>query len=73
MFPDGLTLPVGTRIGFPTKAMQEEADLTFNGFRFTTGSALEKDESGSVSGSATTMSTTNLAYITANHTQHLDA
>lgn len=63
VFPDGLTLPVGTRFGFPTMAMQNDADLSFKGFRFAKGEATtpEHEENNGAWGGATTMSTTNLA------------
>lgn len=63
VFPDGLTLPVGTRFGFPTMAMQNDADLSFKGFRFAKGEATtpEHEENNASWGGATTMSTTNLA------------
>ncbi|RYP43672.1 hypothetical protein DL768_009790 [Monosporascus sp. mg162] len=64
VFPDGLTLPAGTRFGFPTKAMQNDADLTFDGFRFAKPHAVQErgEEDAGASGRATAMSTTNLAW-----------
>ncbi|KAI0401584.1 cytochrome P450 [Xylaria palmicola] len=63
VFPDGLTLPVGTRFGFPTEAMQNDADNSFNGFRFVkTGSVAESTEETGALGASTTVSPSNLAF-----------
>lgn len=60
---DGLVLPVGTRIGFPAKAIQRAGDNEFDGFRHTRkneqrdSSALENNRRSV----ATAMATNNLA------------
>ena len=67
-FSDGLTLPVGTRFGFPIKALQTdpsnfEDSLAFKGFRFAEQVAAgENDDAlaGRRFGAAS-MGTTNLA------------
>lgn len=66
-FSDGLTLPTGTRLGFPIKAMQCDADsfvrpLEFDGFRFVKD-ACGENEVAEVwrRWTATAMATTNLA------------
>jgi cytochrome P450 len=71
-FSDGLTLPVGTRFGFPIKAMQSDSDNfkcpeEFDGYRFmktpqedtAIGGLSSEDTHRS---SATAMSATNLAW-----------
>lgn len=52
-FSDGLTVPVGTRLGFPAAAMQQDPDFlsnpeTFDGFRFYKLAANEKKEEDEV-------------------------
>lgn len=72
-FSDGLTLPVGTRFGFPIKAIQSDPDnfpspKTFEGFRFAKQSSSESGtDEGSRRWSATAMSSTNLAWGYGNH------
>ncbi|CAI6334460.1 unnamed protein product [Periconia digitata] len=72
-FSDGLTLPVGTRFGFPIKAMQSDPDLipapeSFNPFRFAQSSSSETHlAEESRRWSSTSMSTTNLAWGYGNH------
>lgn len=68
-FHDGLTLPVGSSIAFPIGAIQKDAEffsdpLTFNGFRFVDSTSNDdalKNKEGS--GSAQTISPTNLVYV----------
>ncbi|KAF2972981.1 hypothetical protein GQX73_g504 [Xylaria multiplex] len=63
VFPDGLALPVGTRFGFPTQAMQNDADSKFDGFRFAKrGSVTEINDELSPSVTSTTVSSSNLAF-----------
>jgi cytochrome P450 len=72
-FSDGLELPVGTRFGFPIKAMQSDPDnfsspTTFDGFRFAKQSSSESGvEEDRRRWSSTAMSTTNLAWGYGNH------
>ncbi|KAI0392801.1 cytochrome P450 [Xylariaceae sp. FL0594] len=51
----GLELPVGTRFGFATEAMQKDADDTFDGFRYVGGPSADQSTS-------TTVSPSNLAF-----------
>ena len=77
MFNDGLTLPVGTRIGFPIKAIQNDSDNyaspeMFDGFRFFRKSQAENGNGDATSDSgqrwsSTAMSSTNLAWGHGNH------
>ncbi|KAF2265001.1 cytochrome P450 [Lojkania enalia] len=73
-FSDGLTLPVGTRFGFPIKAIQCDASnfsdpLVFNGFRFAQDASSEQDMTeSSRRWTATAMASTNLAWGYGNHT-----
>ncbi|KAI1422003.1 cytochrome P450 [Xylaria sp. FL1777] len=63
VFPDGLTLPVGTRFGFPTEAMQNDADGSFDGFRFAKVRSLgEVNDEAGASTASTTVSPSNLAF-----------
>ncbi|KAI3326352.1 cytochrome P450 [Xylariaceae sp. AK1471] len=63
VFPNGLTLPVGTRFGFPTEAMQSDAENSFDGFRFVrTRSAAEANDEVGALGASTTVSPGNLAF-----------
>ncbi|KAI1823899.1 cytochrome P450 [Xylaria intraflava] len=63
VFPDGLTLPVGTRFGFPTEAMQNDAEGTFDGFRFVKkGLLAEADDELRAAVASTTVSANNLAF-----------
>jgi hypothetical protein len=63
---DGTVLPVGTRIGFPCKAIQLDRDnfedaLRFDGFRFARMNDLEgKDDDGATRYTAAMTSSTNL-------------
>jgi cytochrome P450 len=62
-FHDGLTIPVGTRIAYPTLAIMRDPDtfgpLKFDGFRFANLDGVnELNESAK---GASTVSTTNLA------------
>lgn len=76
-FSDGLTLPIGTRFGFPIKAMQNDSDNyeypeKFDGFRFSNRSKAEGANAGNILESghrwaSTAMSTTNLAWGYGNH------
>lgn len=72
-FSDGLCLPVGTRFGFPIKAMQSDpakfsSPEKFDGFRFLRQASGNEDSSEDRSRwSATAMSTTNLAWGYGNH------
>ncbi|KAL1604768.1 hypothetical protein SLS60_004308 [Paraconiothyrium brasiliense] len=76
-FSDGLTLPVGTRFGFPIRAMQHDSDNyespdTFDGFRFFKKTQAENGNGGVASESSqrwssTAMSSTNLAWGYGNH------
>ncbi|CAJ2504444.1 Uu.00g118380.m01.CDS01 [Anthostomella pinea] len=63
VFPDGLSLPVGTRFGFPTRAMQNDDDATFDGFRFAKSHTGSEKDGGRIDApqGATTMSSSNLA------------
>lgn len=61
VFPDGLTLPVGTRFGFPTEAMQNDADGSFEGFRFAKFQSFGEESEASASAASTTVSPSNLA------------
>ncbi|KAK8105173.1 cytochrome p450 protein [Apiospora kogelbergensis] len=54
IFPDGLTLPVGTRFGFPTMAMQNDADAGLDVLHVTDSDVGLKN--------ATTMSAENLTF-----------
>ena len=61
-FSDGLTLPVGTRFGFPIKAIQNDPELEFDGFRFARmNSEADRADTGTTKWGASTMSATNLA------------
>ncbi|KAH8161836.1 hypothetical protein CIB48_g6412 [Xylaria polymorpha] len=62
VFPDGLTLPVGTRFGFPTEAMQNDADGSFEGFRFAKFQSFGEESEASASAASTTVSPSNLAF-----------
>ncbi|MCJ1352273.1 MAG: hypothetical protein MMC33_002257 [Icmadophila ericetorum] len=72
-FHDGLTLPIGSRFGFPIKALQSDPDNfdnpdTFDGFRFAKPSTSESsiDQNNRRWGAAS-MGTTNLAWGYGNH------
>jgi aspirochlorine biosynthesis cytochrome P450 monooxygenase len=64
---DGMSLPVGTRFSFPSKAIQRDAanyvdPLQFDGFRFAKLQAAEAEtEGGMGKWGAATVSKTNLA------------
>jgi cytochrome P450 len=66
-FSDGLTLPAGTRFGFPIKAIQCDPanfpkPLEFDGFRFVKDASGENEVAElSRRWTATAMATTNLA------------
>lgn len=67
MLHDGTTLPVGTRIGFPCKAIQLDSrnfqdPFQFDGFRFARMNVEEgKDEDGATRYSASTATSTQLS------------
>ncbi|KAF2728900.1 cytochrome P450 [Polyplosphaeria fusca] len=71
---DGTTLPVGTRIGFPCKAIQLDArnfsdPLKFDGHRFVQPAGIEKEVDGKrKSHSAATATPTNLSWGFGKHT-----
>ncbi|KAF2675650.1 cytochrome P450, partial [Lentithecium fluviatile CBS 122367] len=63
VFSDGLTLPVGTRFGFPAKAIQRAGDTKFKGFRFAQSSQKRDGVSENTRRwSAASMATDNLAW-----------
>ncbi|OCL14898.1 cytochrome P450 [Glonium stellatum] len=72
-FSDGLTLPVGSRFGFPIKAFQCDTDnfadpLKFDGFRFVKQALNENGVAETARRwTATGMGTTNLAWGYGNH------